>query len=91
MYFINPAFTCGTFCILPWEIRQVPRDLACERNWLNSEESLLTAWRKSAEGKVGEGNEPEEKSGSLISPKARTEGKEKSLRAEKWNRIRQAA
>ena len=41
----------------------MPLDLACERNWLNSEESLLTAWRKSAEGKVGEGNEPEEKPG----------------------------
>jgi hypothetical protein len=36
----------------------------------------LTAWRRSAEGKVGEGNEPEEKSGGLILPKAQTEGKE---------------
>ena len=62
----------------------------CQR-WLREEQSTLTAWEKSAEGKVGEVNEPEEKSGSLISPKARTEGKEKSLRAEKWNRIRQAA
>ncbi len=37
----------------------MPRDLACERNWLNSERSLLTVWRKSAEGIVGDGNEPE--------------------------------
>ena len=34
----------------------------CQR-WLREEQSTLTAWEKSAEGKVGEGNEPEEKSG----------------------------
>jgi len=30
----------------------------CQR-WLREEQSTLTAWEKSAEGKVGEGNEPE--------------------------------
>jgi len=34
----------------------------CQR-WLREEQSTLTAWEKSAEGKVGEVNEPEEKSG----------------------------
>jgi len=41
----------------------VPRDLAGERKWLNSEGSLLTAGRKSAEGIVGGVNEPGQETG----------------------------
>ncbi|HKL81360.1 MAG TPA: hypothetical protein VJ879_02510 [Desulfobacter sp.] len=41
--------------VLPWEVSHVPRDVACDRNWLRAEQSALTAWEKSAEGIVGEG------------------------------------
>ena len=45
----------------------MPWSVACEANWLKEEQSFLTAWKKSAEGIVGEGsptagtgNEPRE-------------------------------
>ncbi|MGH8594532.1 MAG: hypothetical protein ACREV3_11940 [Gammaproteobacteria bacterium] len=31
---------------LPWEVSWVPWDLACERNWLSIERSMLTAEEK---------------------------------------------
>jgi hypothetical protein len=53
----------------------VPRDVACDGNWLRGEKSTLTAWEKSAEGIVGEVPMSElkpnpEKRGGLTSLKA---------------------
>jgi len=48
--FINPASTRGTFCVLPREVSSVPREVACDRNWLKVEKSRLIAGEKSAEG-----------------------------------------
>lgn len=39
--FINPASMHREFCVLPREISYVPWDLACERNWLDIEQSML--------------------------------------------------
>jgi len=62
----------------------VPWDLACERNWLSIERSVLTAEEKSAEGIVGDGqatlmrhSKAEKRSERIVepqrrSPKART-------------------
>ena len=41
----------------------MPWDLACKGRRLNSEQLLLTVWRKSAEGILGEGNEPGKRPG----------------------------
>ena len=37
--------------MLPWSV-------ACEANWLGKEQSIPTAWEKSAEGILAGGNEP---------------------------------
>jgi hypothetical protein len=50
--FINPALTQGRFCILPREISPLPRIVACEENWLRTQQCLLTMGEKSAEGIV---------------------------------------
>ena len=55
---INPAFMHGTLRVLPREVSPVPREVACDGNWLRGERSPLTAGEKSAEGIVGEGNRP---------------------------------
>ena len=48
VYFINPASTRGTFCVLPWEICWLSR-----RKGLRAERSALSGQQKSAEGIVG--------------------------------------
>jgi hypothetical protein len=45
VYFINPASTRGTFCVLPWEICWLSR-----RKGLRAERSALSGQQKSAEG-----------------------------------------